>query len=182
MAAPLMTKSRGCVRACVCVREFVRTLFSQATPGTCPCAPFFTCRRRSGVTGGRRWGDNLGCCRLPALSSAAPWSARLRSVKPRIYTASALRLRRRERRREGSAKRRGAAHTPARTNCGLSVSLSPHGGDALPSPSQFGDRISSRGEDLYSCFICIFKHESNICQSFCSFFLFFFSFSKSLEE
>lgn len=68
-------------------------------------------------------GDNLGCCLLPALS-AASCSAQLRSVKPRIYTASAMRARRRERRREGDTERRGAPHTPARTNCGLSVSLS----------------------------------------------------------
>lgn len=91
----------------------------------CPRAPVFTCSRRSGVTGGGGMGggDNLGCCLQPALS-AASCSAQLRSVKPRIYTASAMRARRRERRREGDTERRGAPHTPARTNCGLSVSLS----------------------------------------------------------
>lgn len=68
----------------------------------------------------RRGGNDLRRSLLPA-PSVASCSAQLRSVKPRIYTASAMRWRRRERRREGAT---GAPHTPARTNCGLSVSLS----------------------------------------------------------
>lgn len=114
-------------RLCMCVRPVsLRThAFAGDTWNVSPCTrlhlqsqEWSDRRRRNG--GG---GDNLGCCLQPALS-AASCSAQLRSVKPRIYTASAMRARRRERRREGDTERRGAPHTPARTNCGLSVSLS----------------------------------------------------------
>ena len=61
-------------------------------------------------------------CPLPPLRSALH---SLALSSHRYYTASAMRPRRRERRREGTTERRGAPRTPARTNCELSVSLSP---------------------------------------------------------
>lgn len=99
-----------CVCVSLCARS-VRRRHLECAPAR-PSSP-----ADAGVTGGRRWGQPG-----PPPPPSALRSARLRSVKPRIYTASAMRLRRRESWREGAAERRGAPHTP--TNCGLSVSLS----------------------------------------------------------
>lgn len=109
----------------------------------------------------------------PLLSarSASFCSAQLRSVKPQIihslgYETEEEGEERRDGGREQQRETRGAPHSPARTNCQLSVSLSSPGRTHSLLLAQFGYRISRRGEDPHLCFISVFKFESNICLTF----------------
>lgn len=130
------------------------------------------------VTGGGG-GDNLRCSLLPACP-ASFCSAQLRSVKPQIIHSLGYETEEEGETEGGNEReRRGAPHTLRRGQTVSFLSLYCLGSNRLPSPSQFGNRISAQCEDLHSCFISVFKFGSNICLTFPSLFqlfllLFFF--------
>lgn len=120
-----------------------------------------------------RRGNNLRCSLLPA-RSASFCSAQLRSVKPQIIHS--LRY---ETEEEGETEGGNDGETRSSTHSGTDklsafclsiVSAETH---SLP-PSQFGYRISTRGEDPHLCFISVFKFGSNICLTFPPLLLLFF--------
>lgn len=105
--------------ACLCARAREPNrrggTLSQATPGMCPCAPFFTYRR--GVSDRR--GSNLRRSLLPARSAFVLLCTAEHSVKPRIIHSLGY-----ETEEEGETEGGNGRETGSSTHCQLSVSQS----------------------------------------------------------
>lgn len=166
--------------AYVCVRAACEIMHACFRGQHLECVPVRPSSPAGTEPGDRRGGgDNLRCSLLPACP-ASFCSAQLRSVKPQIIHSLGYETEEEGETEGGNEReRRGAPHTLRRGQTVSFLSLYCLGSNRLPSPSQFGNRISAQCEDLHSCFISVFKFGSNICLTFPSLFqlfllLFFF--------
>lgn len=144
-----------------------------------PVHPFFTCGRRVSD----RRGNNLRCSLLPrslclVLLCTAPLCQATDNAHSLGYENEE------EGETEGGNDRETEElHTLRHGQTVRFLSLYCFGRNTLPSPSQFGYRMSTQSENPDLCFISVFKFGSNICQTFFSLFLRFFFFClTSLEK